>query len=428
MAMSAEMTGRVSTNHVPQVAVKWSSNVPGMLLMLIAILLPLITLDTNTKSGGIDLISRLQPVDIMTVLWVVIFLPQKTLRIHPAGMLYAFALVVSLSIGVFFSDSSELSPVFVAFLALAMAFVYWLLGYNAGQSRSLTTILLYGLFISICWEAIIALHDYFASSPWFADNYPGRVRGTFHKNGQLGAFGFSSAGLLLTMGWALSSRRWWRRLTVLGAGLSVFFIWAAARRSGLIAIAVWGLLIAIVLIARSFKSKGLLLLILLGAFALPIAALSINLGNSVTGREMASGLEDLQQDNAFFEIQFREYMVFADKWFPFGLGTGRAQMLDAGYGETASEIHNGHLALLVEIGVLGLLAFYWMAMLPIFQQWDAGGHPQARVVRALVISFIIAAAIFAVHNRLHRDRVFMLFLGLATTFPQTLDRERNLQR
>src|SRR5690606_22530096 len=108
-------------------------------------------------------------------------------------------------------------------------------------------------------------------------------------------------------------------------------------------------------------------------------------------------------------------MAQSEDWFPFGLGIGRGQFMVIPSGGAAQEIHNGHLALVVETGIMGLLAFYWMAILPVFRDWGVAGRGDKPIVRFLLITFLAASAVFALHNRLQRDRVFMIFLGMATT-------------
>jgi O-antigen ligase len=93
---------------------------------------------------------------------------------------------------------------------------------------------------------------------------------------------------------------------------------------------------------------------------------------------------------------------------------GWGQGISVDYDES-NELHNGHLAVVVEAGVFGLLSFYWVSAQPIFRQWAGAFGPNTKVARALVLSFLVAAAVVMIHNTLHRDRNFMLFLGIAAT-------------
>ena len=70
----------------------------------------------------------------------------------------------------------------------------------AGESPELTSSILAGVAVVTLVESVVVFHDYFFSSQWFPDPMEGRARGTFKANGQLGAYGFCAAGLLLSFG------------------------------------------------------------------------------------------------------------------------------------------------------------------------------------------------------------------------------------
>ncbi|MCZ7545984.1 MAG: hypothetical protein M5R40_21770 [Anaerolineae bacterium] len=103
-------------------------------------------------------------------------------------------------------------------------------------------------------------------------------------------------------------------------------------------------------------------------------------------------------------------MQHVGAWFPLGLGLGRGITVMPG---EANEIHNGHLALLVEAGVFGLVTYYWLAAQPFFRKWGDSFGTDTAIVQTLVLAFLLAAAFQMIHGTLHRDRGFMLLLGLA---------------
>jgi O-antigen ligase len=78
------------------------------------------------------------------------------------------------------------------------------------------------------------------------------------------------------------------------------------------------------------------------------------------------------------------------------------------------EIHNGHLNIAVESGLFGLLAFYALVIKALLHRWHNDFGKSTRAVRILTFTFLLAGMVFMIHNRLHRDRGFMLFMGLAS--------------
>ena len=77
-------------------------------------------------------------------------------------------------------------------------------------------------------------------------------------------------------------------------------------------------------------------------------------------------------------------------------------------------MHNGLLAVLVELGVLGFLGFVAMVVLPIFRPMRPRSEGRAALRDTILLSFILICFVFMFHNTLYRDRTFLLFLGMAT--------------
>jgi hypothetical protein len=98
------------------------------------------------------------------------------------------------------------------------------------------------------------------------------------------------------------------------------------------------------------------------------------------------------------------------EWLPFGVGPGNSRsFLPLGL-----ELHNAHLALVVDLGLLGLLAFYLLLWrLPLTRGASPTKGSNNLISRQALLAFLVCATVIMLHNRLHRERGFMLFLGIA---------------
>jgi len=291
-----------------------------------------------------------------------------------------------------------------------MALLYWVLGYNIARSPALVKALILGIALGAAWEFFIVAHDFFFSPQWFAGRRSGFVRGTFHKGAQLGNYGFTTAGILLAMGWAAFPKKLERVCILLAGIFCVFITVAATRRSAIIALALWLVFFLIIglrhALTRHYISVLAVVIILIGFFIVFYSEFS----GTFVAQRFSQGLDKLSTGETLILTQPLQALERIGEWFPFGIGVGRGPIITGEH-----EFHSGHLAVIIEMGVLGILAFYWLLWIPLFRR--AGGKGlQAKIVKTLVISFILAAMAFMVHNRLHRDRQFMLFLGLASSY------------
>ena len=384
-----------------------------VLAFSLGFLLPILTLKTGYYGTPTDLASRVALVDFICVL----AMAALCLRGSPAtvpipGGVYFFALVVSLFPSLVVFPGRE-TYAWTAFAALFMAFLFYVMGLSIGESPGVTSALLKGLCAVTVFEAVIVFHDYFFSSQWFPDPMAGRARGTFKANGQLGAFGFCAAGMLLAMGRAVPSRR--LRLWTLFCGLlAASFVFTASRRTGMICVFVWAAAFAVmgVRFGRRRWYRGFVALLLA-----TVAVLGISwsvLSESFAGKRLTEGVTSLRRSDGFIQNQHRAILRSADQWFPFGFGPGRGNLIDPTDPER-HEVHNGLLAVLVELGVLGLLGFVAMILRPLFRRRPVPRGDGAFALRATIIaSFLLVSVVFMFHNTLYRDRTFMLFLGMAT--------------
>ena len=214
-----------------------------LLIFSVGLIFPIISLFTSHSRYATSLGERIVPVDVLIIATLTfLVLTGRGLRLSHQGRFYLFSLVLSTIIGILRSHSTTEAPLLAtSFIALFVAFLYYVLAYNIARWPVLTQALIIGLCASVLWEAVIVFHDFFSppAAKWFVDNFEYRVRGTFRTSPQLGDFGFSAAGLLLTVGWAVFDDKRARRLTWVAGLLAATFVIAASSRSGIAALACW---------------------------------------------------------------------------------------------------------------------------------------------------------------------------------------------
>lgn len=386
------------------------------LAFALGFLLPLLTLKTGYYGTPVDLASRVALVDFACIL----ALGALCLRGSPAavpapGWVYAVALGLSLFPALVVWPGPEFYA-WTQFMALVMAFLFYVVGLNIGRSPDVTAALLKGVCAVTLLEAVVVFHDYFLpGAQWFPDPMEGRARGTFKANGQLGAYGFCAAGLLLTMGSAVASPRL-RRLCVACGFLAATFVFTASRRTGMICVFLWAALFA--LLGLRFARRPFYR-VFAGLLLAALAVLGFSWGvltETFVGKRLDDGLRALGTSDGFIQNQHRAVLRTAGDWFPFGFGPGRGNLInptDPG----RHEVHNGLLAVLVELGVLGFLGFVAMILRPLFRR-RAGPGNNRDVQQTLILSFIVVCFVFMLHNTLYRDRTFLLFLGMASAVAQ----------
>jgi O-antigen ligase len=407
--MGLELSAVSRTRQQAVARKRISINLAHLLLFGIGGLLPLISLRRGIGDAYVPLDQRMALVDLLVAFFLATILVPKGLRIHAIAGVYGLAVLLSLLIGLLRESPGEFDAVITAFLAIAMAFLYWVFGHNLGRYPALLRILFLGIVFGVALETIVVLHDYFLVPQWFVDEMPGRVRGTFRASGQLGAFGFSTAGLSLAVGWSLFKQRPVRALIVIMGMIGIFFVWAASRRSALFALALWAA-IAFVLEFKRLKDLRYFAFVMTAAVVLILVMVfAIHHTDAFAVKRIIEAVGDIETGNSFIRLQWNSVVAHFSEWFPQGLGWGRGRIVDY---TQYHEIHNGHLALFVEAGLLGVLSFYAVVALSIFRPWSA--TPDSKLVRNLVLSCVVAAMVMMVHNTLHRDRGFMLLLGISS--------------
>src|SRR5262249_35089385 len=133
------------------------------------------------------------------------------------------------------------------------------------------------------------------------------------------------------------------------------------------------------------------------------------LSRTALGVRVQSMIASLQEGRMLFtEAQLKSAVDNFRVWFPFGAGTGLGYTVDY---RQEFEIHNGHLAILVELGVFGFIAFYVFVAAAVFRNWKVLGS-MSSWYRAIWLSFLLSGMVYMFHNPMDRNRQYMMFLGL----------------
>ena len=380
---------------------------------MMGLTLPLISVDTYFRMPWLG--DRMAVVDVVTLLTCIVFATRGLLRFSLGGLAYILSLLLALAVGISYcSGPWERSETLVAFSALAMAMVYFMVGFSIIRHPSLVRALLMGMIAGVMWESLIVVHDYFLpGAQWFPDTAEFRVRGTFRASGQLGAYAFSCAAIGFTFASKMVRDHRVRQGLILAACLAVFMIVAASRRSAMFSVA-GGVALYLVIESRRLHTRRFIVPCMVFVSIALVAILRMDLlSDTFLGQRVQSALMHLQTQDSFDHVQFSNAMQCFWEWFPLGLGPGRSTTISR-HEHFAFEMHNGHLSLLVELGVLGWISFYllgWKVLQRSFTQVLAG---TPHVFYTLVFTVLVTGCVFMIHNRLHRDRGFMLFLGLVS--------------
>jgi hypothetical protein len=410
-AIRPNRCGQVTSRVIPSSAKSSVFTLDCFLAFLIGALIPLISLRTTLGTAAASFQERIAIVDILTLFLIIIFI-LRGIRFHLSIVLYGLSLLVSLFIANILAVTyEEWQSGIVNGIALLVALCYWVVGYNISRHKLLMHYLILGLMFGLFYEFLIVVHDYFATTQFFPDVMRGRVRGTFRANGQLGIYGYVMAGIIFTISYS-----WFNKtkvkFVILSLGLAaVFIVVAASRRSAMISLAIW--LVAFLLLAiPSFKIHHLVAIIVCLAIGIMIFnATSDEFTVGFTWQRLVNAFETLETPNAFTFRQLQRATDNISAWFPFGMGLGR---WSGNY--DIHELHNAHLALLVESGLISFVVFCHLMLLPILRN-----RHTPSLTKYAIIGFIIASFFMMFHNTLHRDRTFMLTLGLFANYMNLLE-------
>lgn len=403
-----------------------------VLFFLFGFTIPFRTIKPGYWGSGSGFFDRVSFSDLLLVFLVIafIFLNRRKIFVNTYFILYLLGIHIAF---VFSYINRELVDAYLstyagdaiqgsltAAIALVMASLYWIIGYNMLTRKKVLEYFLYGVIASVFIEFIIVFHDYVFSPMWFPDTDPLRVRGTFFKNGQLAAYAYSTAGLLTSIGWLILPRRYFK-FTTIASLFCLFFVIAASRRSAMVSLFVW-LLAYLVLNMEKFyikKSAFVMVFALAGFTVYYLAGEKIEQLFSDTYLLLRVTKAPIYAENytanATF-IQFIQSLNTIQYWFPMGFGVGRGHLIAADHLEYRGEIHSGLLALLVEMGVWGLLSFSALVLRPVFIRKKIAWKGDVRGSWIVFTAFIISAGTFMLYNRLQRDRSFLILIGIANAF------------
>ncbi|MEK7389801.1 MAG: hypothetical protein AAB036_08880 [Elusimicrobiota bacterium] len=207
-------------------------------------------------------------------------------------------------------------------------------------------------------ESLIVGHDLAArlvgASMWFRDSMDLRARGTFRASGMLAQYGFVVGGVLFALaswpkGIGLRTRLWW---TLTSVSLLMYPIFTT-RRSGIAALfvlmTVWIVLNQMHGLQGLKKSVPVLVpvsLILFGYLSQP------EYRDFLFGR-VTSAHQKVSSGHSFQSDQIDDARQSASKRPFFGVGWG----LSTGASRTENEMHSTYLAVIVDAGLAGFIAF-----------------------------------------------------------------------
>lgn len=369
-----------------------------------------------------DLSSRFTAADLCGVLVILLSLPAgRWLRPNAffpalsAGFLL-FVAAVSSSLVVLMSASVEpLSSIAAPWLILAFLVVL-----SARASA-----LLRGerdVVVLMCWvaagglvESFIVGHDLVArfvgAAMWFRDPMDLRMRGTFRASGQLAQYGFVVGAVLFALSaWpGLRARtRLWCSLTAAFLALYPVF---TTRRSGIGALAV--LLLTWIALSRLYGTPGVrkALPVLVPAGLLLLAYLGQAEYRSFLVGRVAAASQRVAPGEGFLVQQALDAGESLAKHPFFGVGWGLSESAS----RSGNEMHSTYLAVLVDAGLAGALAFCAFIGDLLFRCWRFIRLSRGTPHLELAIRFfaaLVAQLAFWVHNRGLRDRGFFLFLAV----------------
>lgn len=378
----------------------------------IGLLVGVLTVSTGYVGTPTDFFSRIAPVDVLCLALMGVLFLQHRMKVPPAhALIYAAAIVISLVPALLVTPGDQ-KYVWVAASALLMTFGFFIVGLSIGASPVLLRALMGGLCIGVLGQAIVVGHDLLlASSKWFPDPMEGRVRGTFKAAGQLGAYSFCAAGLLITFGTSVGTPAF-RKVCVVLAFVAASFVYPASRRMGMLTMVIWAALFP--LLAWRFAGRRFYKVFTCGLVLAGVVLVSnwSYFESSFVGQRFMSAVSGIGKEKGFIQNQFQAFLATAGEWFPLGFGVGRGSNIDL---VSRHEIHNGILAVLVELGVLGILGFLSMVLYPLLKRAWHRRSPEHEYLGVMLTAFLLISLVFMFHNTLFRDRAFFLYLGIATT-------------
>lgn len=408
------MTGpRWSAPQPLRSAVPAAGPITKGLAFLLGATLPLITLDQNVTSTSAALSDRVVLADLMAIAFLLLSGMRTRLQFRATTVIYIGALLYAFLVALLrHSDSETFIEAAKAFIAIGFAVAFVVAGATAAMSEGVLYWLTMGCLVGLFGEMVIATHDYlYPSNPWFVDAMERRVRGTFKKSGQLASYGFSAVVLLGVVGRQLSHRRMLPALTMAGLMAGCFIIMASTRRSALVGIL--AMMVTFLVIGTRFAHTRLYQFSVASVVAGGLFFLwnMAGLSDSFVMQRYTSAFSNLESSDNWLMVEVQNAYDTSDAWFPFGIGLGQGFRIGA-TGE--HEIHNGHLAMLVEGGLPLYFCTLALMLYPAWLSLKTLASPKADIGVAILVAVFVGAVVFMGHNRVYRDRAFMVAAGVGT--------------
>lgn len=397
--------------------------------------LPFVSFTSEKVSTGGALSARFTVSDFFGVLAIVLSLPAgKWLRpsaffptLTSGGVLLSAAAASFFAV-LFSSTAEPLTGIVMPWLIMAFLLLLSARGTVLLRGERDIILLMTCVAAGACIESFIVGHDLLSrlwgGAMWFRDPMDLRLRGTFRASGQLAQYGFVVGSVLFAAaawpgGGRARTRLWWSVTAVFLMLYPVF----TTRRSGIGAFAV--LLVVWIVLSQLYGSPG-------AKKAMPVLIpagliLFLYLGQAeyrsfLIGR-VAAAQERVAPGEGFLVQQIKDASdsIARNPWF--GVGWG----LSKGESRTSNEMHSTYLAVLVDAGLVGSIAFGVFILNLLATSWKLILLTKRTPYFELALRFfavLVAQLAFWIHNRGLRDRGFFLFLAVFAASAQYIKSRR----
>lgn len=392
-------------------------------LYLWGALLPFVSFSDEKMSAAKDLSARFTAADFFGFLLILLSLPAgRLLRPNSffpalsAGALLFVAAAASFFAVLMSSTGQALTGIVSPWLILAFLVAISARATVLLRNERDIAILMSCVAIGACVESFIVGHDLlfrlWGGTMWFRDPMDLRLRGTFRASGQLAQYGFVvGAVLFAAAAWPGANRArtrlWW---SVTGVFLMLYPVFTT-RRSGIGAFVV--LMVVWIVLSQTYGSPGLrkaLPVLLPASLILCVYLAQAEYRGFLVGR-VVSAQQRLAPGEGFLVEQVNDAWESIARNPVLGVGWGLSKSESA----SRNEMHSTYLAVLVDTGLVGVVAFGAFILSLLFEAWKlvlvTRRTPYFELALRL-FSVLIAQMVFWVHNRGLRDRGFFLFLAV----------------
>lgn len=394
-------------------------------LYLWGALLPFVSFSDEKMSMARDLASRFTAADLFGFLLILFSIPagrwlspNSFFPALSAGVLLLVSGTASFFAVLLSTAHQPLTGIVSPWLILAFLLVLSARASALLRSERDIAILMTCVAVGASVESLIVGHDLLArlwgGAMWFRDPMDLRLRGTFRASGQLAQYGFVvGAVLFAASAWPgvknARTRLWW---TLTGVFLMLYPVFTT-RRSGIGAFVV--LMLVWIALSQFYGSPGVrkALPVLLPAALFLFAYLAqAEYRGFLLGR-VAAAQQRVAPGEGFLVLQLRDAAESISRNPLFGVGWG----LSLAESTINNEMHSTYLAVLVDAGLVGVLAFLAFVINLLVKSWKLVLMTRRTPYFEMALRFfavLVAQLVFWVHNRGLRDRGFFLFLAVFT--------------